>query len=255
MDERQRLFFGINDMTAWKLSSICILKLLINYKNKGPLYGSFIQKELLSIFNNVWTPGNDLLYTILNAYEEYGYLKSHWKKDTDQNKRYIRRYSITDEGISHFNSKKEGLCSQLEMMINILEKSVNILWNEPETISDIQNIKISSSVFTEVNLMHYLSMHPNLYGKKIKEELSFLYNHHWHPSDGVLYPLLSRLEKQGFIISDWQSSDSIKKKTKREYRLTNSGLKYLDHLLHESQLQPKIKDLIKLSRNAYLLLQ
>src|SRR5688572_4966210 len=47
---------------------------------------------------------------------------------------------------------------------------------------------------------------------------------------GTLYPLLKRLETQGFLTSDWRREG---RRQKRFYRLSADGLRMLEQLEHE----------------------
>ena len=48
--------------------------------------------------------------------------------------------------------------------------------------------------------------------------------------EGTLYPLLRRLESQGFLASEWREED---KRKKRFYLLSSGGAQVLDQLLAE----------------------
>ena len=50
--------------------------------------------------------------------------------------------------------------------------------------------------------------------------------------EGTLYPLLRRLESQGFLVSEWRQED---KRNKRFYRLSPEGRQVLKQLLAEWQ--------------------
>jgi PadR family transcriptional regulator PadR len=50
--------------------------------------------------------------------------------------------------------------------------------------------------------------------------------------EGTLYPLLRRLESQGFLVSEWREED---RRNKRFYRLSPAGKGVLKSLLQEWQ--------------------
>ncbi|MDG1891023.1 MAG: PadR family transcriptional regulator [Verrucomicrobiota bacterium] len=63
------------------------------------------------------------------------------------------------------------------------------------------------------------------YGYAIIQELRDLSDSEIQWTDGMLYPVLRRLEKQGFIRSDWRVGDSGKRR--RYYRIEKSGSEQL----------------------------
>ena len=79
---RERLFFGISDMSAWKFAGINMLNVLELLHDKRMVHGRAMQQLLWDLFDNTWTPGNDLTYTILNTYEDQGYIRSYWMRTT-----------------------------------------------------------------------------------------------------------------------------------------------------------------------------
>jgi len=68
--------------------------------------------------------------------------------------------------------------------------------------------------------------------------------HSAFPVDGsTLYPLLRRLEKQGVLQSEWNTTDS---RPRKYYRLTQDGENLYKKLLAEwSEMNEKIKDIVK----------
>jgi DNA-binding PadR family transcriptional regulator len=59
--------------------------------------------------------------------------------------------------------------------------------------------------------------------------------------EGTLYPLRSRLEHRGLLVSGWREADSRKE---RCYRLSNDGRLMLDELLEEWERLNASLDLI-----------
>jgi DNA-binding PadR family transcriptional regulator len=64
------------------------------------------------------------------------------------------------------------------------------------------------------------------YGYSIIQEMKILSGGRLEWSFGMLYPVLHRLEKDGFVSSSWKMSE--KKRLRKYYRLTESGRRELD---------------------------
>ena len=64
------------------------------------------------------------------------------------------------------------------------------------------------------------------YGYQIIKQIKILSGGHLEWSFGMLYPVLHRLEKKGFIASKWTKSD--KGRLRKYYRLTETGHKELE---------------------------
>jgi PadR family transcriptional regulator, regulatory protein PadR len=61
--------------------------------------------------------------------------------------------------------------------------------------------------------------------------------------EGALYPMLRRLEAQGFLMSEWRESDN---RRKRFYRLTAAGAETVSALESEwSQMNTSLRRLLK----------
>lgn len=59
------------------------------------------------------------------------------------------------------------------------------------------------------------------YGYEILQRVSLLSNGQVQWSDGMLYPVLRRLEKDGLIVGDWRTAESGRRR--RYYRLSDKG--------------------------------
>ncbi len=88
-------------------------------------------------------------------------------------------------------------------------------------------------------VLHLLSKGP-LCGNEILREIAERTEGRWEPSSGGIYPLLRRLEKQGFVSGQWEDPD---KRTRRTYELTGKGKTELDRLL--VTLQPKAENTLQ----------
>jgi PadR family transcriptional regulator PadR len=59
------------------------------------------------------------------------------------------------------------------------------------------------------------------YGYRIIKQMKFLSGGHLEWSFGMLYPVLHRLEKDGFIASKWKTSDNGR--LRKYYQITDDG--------------------------------
>lgn len=64
------------------------------------------------------------------------------------------------------------------------------------------------------------------YGYAIIQELRNLSNSEIQWTDGMLYPVLRRLEKQGLVRSEWRKAESGKRR--RYYQIENAGVEQLN---------------------------
>lgn len=104
-------------------------------------------------------------------------------------------------------------------------------------------------VFTKgllpIYALHILSIQPtngNDLAQKIGEHTHGL----WIPSTGGIYPLLKKLEKQGFVVGEW---DDPKRKIQKVYSLTPEGLLEFEQKKH--LLKPKIKEALEVFKIIY----
>jgi DNA-binding PadR family transcriptional regulator len=75
-------------------------------------------------------------------------------------------------------------------------------------------------------LLLSILMDGETYGYKIIKQMKILSGGHLEWSFGMLYPVLHRLEKDGFIAAKWKKSD--KGRLRKYYRLTEAGREELD---------------------------
>ncbi len=80
--------------------------------------------------------------------------------------------------------------------------------------------------------------HGESYGYAIIQRVKELSGNKIEWSDGMLYPVLRRLEKQGLIESEWRVIESGKKR--RYYQIKNSGKKMLDEQRAQWQLTNRV---------------
>ncbi|NLY45243.1 MAG: PadR family transcriptional regulator [Tissierella sp.] len=91
--ERQRQFPTTIGTTSFV--KLYILHLL----TEKHYYGNRIKDEISKRLNNKWTPSPGMIYPLLRELESEGYIEGWWE---EPEKRSIRRYKITDEGIKHY---------------------------------------------------------------------------------------------------------------------------------------------------------
>lgn len=75
------------------------------------------------------------------------------------------------------------------------------------------------------------------YGYAIIQKVKELSGEEMHWTDGMLYPVLHRLEKQGYIASYWQKSQTGRKR--KYYSLTREGGDNLENLKSQWRLVNK----------------
>jgi DNA-binding PadR family transcriptional regulator len=74
----------------------------------------------------------------------------------------------------------------------------------------------------KLHILHHASRGP-VYGLWLLEELA---EHGYRPSPGTLYPILARMERNGWL----RSTSGETAKARRNYRATPRGRRVLEHL-------------------------
>ena len=75
-------------------------------------------------------------------------------------------------------------------------------------------------------LLLSILMDGETYGYRIIKQMKVLSGGHLEWSFGMLYPVLHRLEKEGFIAAQWKKSE--RGRLRKYYRLTEAGREELD---------------------------
>ncbi len=88
-------------------------------------------------------------------------------------------------------------------------------------------------------VLHLVSQQPR-YGNEIMEILATRTNGQWVSNPGAIYPLLTQLEEEGFILGEWADPA---KRTVRTYSITPSGQEELDRV--KGVFTPKIEETIQ----------
>lgn len=112
-----------------------------------------------------------------------------------------------------------------------------------------KNKKASDQVFTKgllpIYLLHILNESPSN-GNDIANKIAKKTNGLWLPSTGGIYPLLKKLEAEGFVIGEW---DDPTKKFQKIYSLTDSGK--IEYARRKSILKPKIEEALMVFKIIY----
>lgn len=117
-------------------------------------------------------------------------------------------------------------------------------------LKKIQKEKESvGQVFTKgllpIYVLHILSISPSN-GNDIANKIGERTNGLWVPSTGGIYPLLKKLEKDEYIVGEW---DNPKKKFQKVYSLTPKGIKEYETRKH--LLKAKIEEALKVFKIIY----
>ncbi|MDD2446068.1 MAG: PadR family transcriptional regulator [Tissierellia bacterium] len=78
---------------------------------------------------------------------------------------------------------------------------------------------LSTTQFVKLYILHLLT-EKSYYGNRIKDEITRRLNDKWSPSYGMIYPLLSDLEINGYIEGWW---DEPNKRSIKRYKITDKG--------------------------------
>lgn len=82
------------------MSTTSFVKLyILHLLTEQTYYGNLIKDEIKERLNNKWEPSPGMIYPLLRDLESEGYITGWWD---EPDKRSIRRYKITDDGIKHY---------------------------------------------------------------------------------------------------------------------------------------------------------
>ncbi|MEG0308714.1 MAG: PadR family transcriptional regulator [Clostridium sp.] len=110
----------------------------------------------------------------------------------------------------------------------IKEEEKKLYEDYKRKLNELRKIKYENEavgqVFTKgllpIYTLYILTLGPTN-GNDISQQIGKRTNGFWIPSTGGIYPLLKKLEKQGFVEGIWDSS----KKSQKVYTITEVGLK------------------------------
>lgn len=103
--------------------------------------------------------------------------------------------------------------------------------------------KISITSLVKLLILNMLNTKP-YYGNQIMNNIKITLNNFYSPSPGMIYPLLRKLEEEGYILGWWTEPD---KKSTRYYRITDDGQDYLKVI--KKNYKNLIDDSIKMLEN------
>ncbi|SDK47895.1 PadR family transcriptional regulator [Natronincola ferrireducens] len=108
-----------------KISTTQFVKLyILHLLSKKSFYGNEIIEEIKTRMDYKWEPSPGMIYPLLRELESNNYIIGWWK---EPDKRSIRHYRITDEGLEHYNNIKR-------LYEQVLQDSLTIIKN---TLKDI----------------------------------------------------------------------------------------------------------------------
>lgn len=105
------------------ISTTSFVKLyILHLLNEKSYYGNKIKDEIKKRLENKWEPSPGMIYPLLRQLEGEGYIVGNWD---EPNKRSIRRYRITDNGIKHYKvlllQNKSSFDDSLLIIKNVLK--------------------------------------------------------------------------------------------------------------------------------------
>ena len=141
----------------------------------------------------------------------------------------------------------------LSSIEDIKEKEKRLHQEYKEKLAKLKKIQKEKEsvgqVFTKgllpIYVFHILSISPSN-GNDIANKIGERTNGLWIPSTGGIYPLLKKLEKEEYIIGEW---DNPKKKFQKLYSLTPKGIK--EYEIRKNLLKNKIEESLKVFKIIY----
>lgn len=136
---------------------------------------------------------------------------------------------------------------------DIKEEEKRLQQEYKEKLAELKKIQKEKEsvgqVFTKgllpIYVLHILSIGPSN-GNDISNKIGERTNGLWVPSTGGIYPLLKKLEKDEYIIGEW---DDPKKKFQKIYSLTPKGIK--EYETRKALLKQKIEESLKVFKIIY----
>lgn len=138
-------------------------------------------------------------------------------------------------------------------IINIKEEEKKLYKEYKAKLAELKNIQKEKEavgqVFTKGLLPLYVLYILNLgstNGNDIAHKIGERTNRLWIPSTGGIYPLLQKMERDGFVEGQW---DDSKKKMQKIYTLTEKGKAELEN--KKQLLQNKIEEALVVFKIVY----
>lgn len=95
--------------------------------------------------------------------------------------------------------------------------------------------KLNTTSVVKMLILYFLKDR-NYYGNELIDQIEMSLDYHWRPSPGMIYPLLRNMEDNLLIVGWWDEPD---KKTKRHYKITDTGIKHFERIkeIYRPQLE------------------
>ena len=141
----------------------------------------------------------------------------------------------------------------LSSIEDIKEEEKRLHQEYKEKLAELKKIQKEKEyvgqVFTKgllpIYVLHILSIKPSN-GNDISTKIGERTNGLWIPSTGGIYPILKKLEKEEYIIGEW---DDPKKKFQKIYSLTPKGIEEYETRKH--LLKSRIEEALKVFKIIY----
>lgn len=98
--------------------------------------------------------------------------------------------------------------------------------------------KLNTTTIVKMLILHFL-INKSCYGNELIDLIEKCLNYKWRPSPGMIYPLLRNMEDDLLIDGWWDEPD---KKTRRNYKITDTGIKHYNNikLTNKPQLEESL---------------
>ncbi|MCB2295431.1 PadR family transcriptional regulator [Clostridium algoriphilum] len=93
------------------------------------------------------------------------------------------------------------------------------------SVRNRQSIKLNSTNISKILILDFLIKDGSCYGYELSAKIESTMNYMWKPSNSLIYPLLRNMEENMWVKGWWDVPD---KKTRRNYRITDEGIKHFN---------------------------
>ncbi|NLM04761.1 MAG: PadR family transcriptional regulator [Clostridiales bacterium] len=109
-----------------RISTTQFVKIYILYLlSQKSYYGNELIEEIKIRMDNKWEPSPGMVYPLLRELESNNYIYGWWE---EPNKRSIRHYKITDEGLEHYKNIKAIYRSAFEDSLIIIKNTLRDIY-------------------------------------------------------------------------------------------------------------------------------
>lgn len=95
------------------------------------------------------------------------------------------------------------------------------------SVRNRQSTKLNSTNILKIMILDFLIKDGSCYGYELSAKIEATMNYMWKPSNGLIYPLLRNMEGNMWLEGWWDIPD---KKTRRNYRITDEGIKHFKYI-------------------------